>query len=565
MKPGDRIGDYEVISELGRGGMGRVYKVRNVLSDRIEAMKILLPDLAGRQELVARFLREIKLVASLNHPNIGALRTAMTANDQLIMVMEFVEGTSLDDRIDQGNLTTQEILNYAEQALQALGHAHQRGVVHRDIKPANIMVTAEGVAKVMDFGIAFSGSEHKLTQTGTTLGSLAYMSPEQVRGEAADPRSDLYSLGISLYEMVTGQRPFKGDSDFAIMAAHVKETPRPPAELRPGVPAALNTIILKSIAKEKADRFQSAEEFRAAILSVSGADSGYAPGRNVGAPAGATIVVTPATPLPVSRAPQTPPPSFSATAVPPPRQPEPSSYAASAQPAASAGYPPPPPVKPGASRAFYLTMGAFLAIALLVAAGTYYKSGAARSEESPAAAAPAAGSAAPASSQPAPAAASSEPAATPSAPAAETPAPAAAAPAQTAFTPAPAAKSSASAGTTKAAAPATMPAASAPSASPEKTAPAAPDNSKELDELEMQIDQLTTRAVAVDTSLETLRQQQRRQGLDLRTDIATKQEAMKLNLAKAREALRAKDAVRGKRYADQTETYLGQLEKFLGR
>jgi eukaryotic-like serine/threonine-protein kinase len=228
-----RIGDYQILNELGSGGMGRVYRVRNVISDRIEAMKILLPDLAGRQELATRFLREIKLMASLNHPNIAQLRTAFTADNQLVMIMEYVEGTTLADRLEHGPIPAPEALNYISQVLNALSYAHHQHVIHRDIKPANIMVTGEGAVKLMDFGIARAGDEHSLTMTGTTLGSLGYMSPEQVKGEGTDARSDLYSVGVSLYEMVTGQRPFRADSDYSLMSAHVRETPKPPLELQP--------------------------------------------------------------------------------------------------------------------------------------------------------------------------------------------------------------------------------------------------------------------------------------------------------------------------------------------
>lgn len=539
MKPNDRIGDYEILSELGRGGMGRVYKVRNMISDRVEAMKILLPDLAGRQELVARFLREIKLVASLDHPNIGALRTALTLDGQLVMIMEYVEGTSLAERLENGPLPVAEVLTYAGQALQALSHAHKHGVVHRDIKPANLMITPEGVLKVMDFGIAFSGSEHKLTSTGTTLGSLAYMSPEQVRGEAADLRSDLYSLGISLYEMVTGQRPFKADSDYAIMAAHVKEVPRPPVEWQPGLPASLNSIILLAIAKEKEGRFQSADAFRNALCNVE------APNMQQTSVRTATFVASAPTPLPAPARP-------SATAYS-----HPATSAVSAAPAASIPPPPPPAARSG-NRGLYMALGAFLALALLVAAGSYYKSGAARSAQESAPAASTEKKAEPA----------------PATPVAETPA------AQAPTTPAPTVAETAPSGPP----PAKQPATPAPAPTKQAAPPApAPDNAAEkaaaaaakakaaaeaaalLDELETQVDQLTSRALSVDTGLETLRQQQRRAGYDLRGDITAKQEAMKNNLAKARQALEKNDVARGKKFADMTETVLGQLEKFLGR
>src|SRR5450759_1438452 len=265
---GKRIDDYQILNELGSGGMGRVYRVRNVISDRIEAMKVLLPDLAGRQELATRFLREIKLMASLNHPNIAALRTAFTADNQLVMIMEYVEGTTLAERLEHGPIPAAEAMNYIDQALSALSYAHQKHVIHRDIKPSNMMLTPQGVVKLMDFGIARAGDERSLTMTGTTLGSLGYMSPEQVKGEATDARSDLYSVGVSLYEMVTGQRPFQATSDYSVMAAHVKETPKPPVELQAGLPAALNEIRRMAIAKDPAQRFQTAEAFRNALSSV---------------------------------------------------------------------------------------------------------------------------------------------------------------------------------------------------------------------------------------------------------------------------------------------------------
>jgi len=186
---GQHIGDYEILSMLGVGGMGKVYKVRNVISDRMEAMKILLPDLSSNQGLADRFLREIRLLAALNHPNIAALRTALTHENQLVMVMEFVEGETLANRLARAPLSTAEVVNYADQVLSALSYAHKQSIIHRDIKPANMMLTPGGMVKLMDFGIARSSTDGSLTSTGTTLGSLNYMPPEQVRGEAADARS----------------------------------------------------------------------------------------------------------------------------------------------------------------------------------------------------------------------------------------------------------------------------------------------------------------------------------------------------------------------------------------
>ncbi len=264
-----RIGDYEILTKLGAGGMGEVYKVRNVLSDRIEAMKVLLPDLAGREDLAARFLREIKVLAALDHPNIAALRTALTAGNQLVMIMEFVEGQPLSKRLARGPVPMADAIHYVNQVLGALEYAHRQQVIHRDIKPANMMLMPTGVVKLTDFGIARSANEPALTVAGATTGSLSYMSPEQIKGLPTDARSDLYSLGVSLYEMLTGRVPFKADTGFAVMLAHLNEPPTPPAEIQPSLSAELNRVVLKAMAKEPAERFQSAMELRAALKALS--------------------------------------------------------------------------------------------------------------------------------------------------------------------------------------------------------------------------------------------------------------------------------------------------------
>ena len=266
---GTRIGDYEIVSILGAGGMGKVFKVRNVISDRIEAMKVLLPDLEHEPELADRFMREIKVQASLQHPNIATLHTALRVDNQLLMLMELVEGVTLDQRLHQGPIPLANGVDYISQVLSALGYAHEHGVIHRDIKPANMMLTANGTVKLMDFGIAKAAADRRLTMTGTTMGSLYYMSPEQIKGMATtDARSDLYSVGVSLYEITTGKKPFDGDSQFAIMAAHLEKTPVPPITLDNKLPQGLNDVILMAIAKEPDQRFQSAKAFAGALGSV---------------------------------------------------------------------------------------------------------------------------------------------------------------------------------------------------------------------------------------------------------------------------------------------------------
>jgi serine/threonine protein kinase len=266
---GARKGDYLILGTLGAGGMGKVYKVRNTLSDRVEAMKVLLPDLSEQQELADRFLREIKVLASLHHPNIAELRTALTIGNQLVMIMEYVEGTTLASRLQQGDMRYADALACFDQVLAALSCAHAQRVVHRDIKPANIMLAPYGIVKLMDFGIARSGNDMGLTMTGTTLGSVAYMSPEQVRCEPLDGRSDLYSVGVSLYETITGQRPYVSDNNFEVMQAHLQVPPTPPIDLKPDIPPGLNQLILMAMAKNPAQRFQTADAMRGALRSVA--------------------------------------------------------------------------------------------------------------------------------------------------------------------------------------------------------------------------------------------------------------------------------------------------------
>jgi eukaryotic-like serine/threonine-protein kinase len=266
---GARKGDYLILGTLGAGGMGKVYKVRNTLSDRVEAMKVLLPDLSEQHELADRFLREIKVLASLHHPNIAELRTALTIGNQLIMIMEYVEGTTLACRLQQGDVRYADALVYFDQVLAALACAHAQRIVHRDIKPANIMLAPFGVVKLMDFGIARSGNDMGLTMTGTTLGSVAYMSPEQVRCEPLDGRADLYSVGVSLYETITGQRPYVSDNNFEVMQAHLQVPPTAPIDLKPDIPPGLNQLILMAMAKNPAQRFQTADAMRGALRSVA--------------------------------------------------------------------------------------------------------------------------------------------------------------------------------------------------------------------------------------------------------------------------------------------------------
>src|SRR5258707_7025602 len=201
---GATVDAYRIISTLGSGGMGKVFRVEHALTNRQEAMKVLAGPRLRAGDEAQRFLREIKLQASLNHPNIAAVHHAFWLNDDLVMVMELVEGATLRSLLEVGRIPLKTALNFADQALGALHYAHQHSVVHRDVTPANILITPGGVVKLTDFGLAKAPSDLRLTQTGALMCSLYYMSPEQVRGMAKlDGRTDVYSLGVVLYEMTT--------------------------------------------------------------------------------------------------------------------------------------------------------------------------------------------------------------------------------------------------------------------------------------------------------------------------------------------------------------------------
>ena len=520
-----RKGDYEILGVLGTGGMGKVYKVRNLLSDRIEAMKVLLPNLADQKDLADRFLREIKVLASLNHPNIAALRTALTLDNQLVMIMEYVQGTTLAGHLEEKAISWGDALTYMDQVLAALSYAHKQNVIHRDIKPSNMMLTPSGVIKLMDFGIARSGSELGLTVTGTTLGSLAYMSPEQVKCEPIDARSDLYSVGVSLYEMVTGQKPFKGDSNFSIMQAQLQQAPRPPVEVTADLPEPLNQIILMALSKEPAQRFQSADAFRNALKSVA---------TNLGS-RGATVPLA-AQPVPGPMAP-----------------------VAGAPPVEM----PPPQTSSGGHRGLYITLGALIVLVVLAAAGfsaprwfkTRANGGASRTDHAtpaqPATGASATQSVTPGSS--AAAGASDGGTTTP---------PASSAPDQeTAPTPGSVTPSLAKPSDRRTARPQAAADQKAEMTAPKEPPPPDP---AQLAELDHEIDQISSRATAVNASLENLQHDQNARGMHLRGDIVATQQRMEAYIGKAQLALQARDIEGAKKYLDLTETELGKIEKFLG-
>jgi eukaryotic-like serine/threonine-protein kinase len=539
--PGQHIGDYEVISILGAGGMGKVYKVRNLISDRTEALKVLLPDLTSQQSLADRFLREIRLLATLCHPNIAALRTALTFENQLVMVMEFVEGETIANRIARAPISTADAVNYSDQALSALSYAHQQNIIHRDIKPANIMLTPQGVVKLMDFGIARSSKDGSLTSTGTTLGSLNYMPPEQVRGEAADARSDIYSFGVSLYEMLTGKLPFRGDSQYSMMTAHLNENPPEPITLRADIPDGLNQIIMMAMAKDPANRFQTADAFRNALKSVPVSSLPSSNTTMTPTPGHSSETTLIGTPLPgrTPTIPATPPSAARLTPAPAP----PTAPPTVTQP------PIPVPPQPASSRGLWLALGAILGIAVLVVAGIYVprymrtnadpradksKSNSSQQQTDPSPATPV--NPAPSdSATPAPADTSAKPSTTPG--------PIQPAPAPT--------KSHAAIAKTQDNAPAPTP--GPPQPSPEELARLADEG-----------DKLNVRASSVSQSLDTLRHQQMAAGYNLRADMASAQERMKMYISKGDAALKSNDTTNAQKYYDLAEQEISKVEKFLG-
>ncbi|MEO8028433.1 MAG: serine/threonine-protein kinase, partial [Bryobacteraceae bacterium] len=306
---GDQIGDYEITGVLGAGGMGRVYKVRNVISDRYEAMKVLLPDLQHDPGLADRFIREIKLQATLQHAHIAQLFTASRIDNQLLMFLEFLEGKTVESWLKGGPIPVNHSIEFMTQTLSALEYAHERNIIHRDIKPANMMITpvhggSGHVIKLMDFGIA-RAVDYSLTTTGVTMGSVYYMSPEQVKGaKTLDARADIYSAGISLYEMVTGKKPFDGESSYEVMNAHVLRFPDPPRSINPSVPVELEAAIFRAIAKSPDDRFRCAADFRYALAMIPRANPSAHPTPVASVEIPRTLIDTPTIPPAADRQPK---------------------------------------------------------------------------------------------------------------------------------------------------------------------------------------------------------------------------------------------------------------------
>lgn len=532
---GSRIFDYEVAGVLGAGGMGKVYKVRNVISDRMDAMKVLLPSLTEQPELADRFLREIKVLASLSHPGIAAFYTALRYENQLIMVMELVNGVTLSERLSQGPIPLQEGLAYMRQALSALGYAHRQGIIHRDIKPANMMLTPDRRIKLMDFGIAKAANDPHLTRTGTTVGSLYYISPEALTGTGLDARSDLYSLGITMYEVVTGKRPFEGKSEYSLMAAHLQEAPRPPIELQASLPPSVSAAILKALEKDPAKRFQTAEEFRAALEPAAQPEPAAAQPAAIHAPSTTVPAALPIAP----------------------------------QPAASAQQP------VASHRGRYMLLGAIVAIILIVAAAVelpkWFRARATAGGASPAAqSAPtsaAQGSPPPAPQSVTPHAAAPVQAQVSEATPQQQPERTSKAVTKPPITTVPAEHRHGQESATEAAASGSATAAppAAKSEAAQASAQHAHDQAAALQALEDRMSQLSGRANAAKTTVANLQQQETSSGLSLRPDVLASESRMERYMDQADSALSAHNLPLAKHNMDLAEREINNLQGFLGR
>jgi serine/threonine protein kinase len=597
---GERVGDYEVQALLGAGGMGQVYKVRNIISNREEAMKVLLPDLTSERELAVRFMMEIRTLAGLEHPNIAQLRTAFQFQNQLIMIMEYVEGVTLEKLATEQAIPVDRVLDYSTQVLSALSFAHTHGVIHRDIKPANVMITTHGMVKLMDFGIAKNAEEMHLTRPGMTIGSVYYISPEQIRDGTVDARSDLYSFGITMYELLTRRKPFQADTSYTVLHAQCNEPPIPPIQVNPALSPALNAIILKALEKDPAARFQTAQEFHDALKALvepasrpsavpvtqpftaaptladelSATLAGYTP---VPGAASATPVPMPAAqPMQQQQAPA------SATPAPPPSGP------ASTNPVPPAFAPVAvAPIRPPAkgNRGLWIGLGALAAILALVAVAVLLPHLYAIMAKQKAAPAPSpdtttsASSNTPPAPTPAPDASTASPATTPATtpdagsavvPAAGLPA-AQPAPAP----PAPAGKP-ASHGQSGGAQPRpayTGPAGGAGSSgggsAPAATAASAPaptgPSPQELRQAKDKLMNIEARADAAKSGVQSLRSQQQAQGMDLRGDIVAAMSRLNNDLREAHTALAQNDMETAEQYMARADKETSTLEAFLGR
>jgi serine/threonine protein kinase len=277
---GELIDHYRVLELIGRGAMGVVYKGLDVNLDRPVAIKVMSVEARNDPSFVERFRQEARLQGALNHPNVALLFDYFIHDGAPVAVMEYIAGESLEELIRRrGAIPAREAIQIFKQALRGVAAAHRAGIIHRDLKPSNLMVTSDGIVKVMDFGIAKRQGVTGATKASTSIGSPLYMAPEQILGRAVDCRTDVYGLGITLYELLSGQRPFntRGKAEYLVLDAHVNDTPEPPTVYRFGIPQPIVDAVMRALAKDPDARFQSADEFMRALPDVLAAPDAVAP------------------------------------------------------------------------------------------------------------------------------------------------------------------------------------------------------------------------------------------------------------------------------------------------
>ncbi len=282
IQAGTRLGQYEIVSPLGAGGMGEVYRAKDTRLERDVAVKVLPEEFFEDKEAAARFEREAKLLAALSHPNVAAIHAFEQISGRHLLVMEFLEGTTMRDRLDSGSIPAKQTVDFALQTARGLSAAHEKGIVHRDLKPENLFVTKDGHLKILDFGLAkrterektgdetSAPTESKHTEPGTVMGTVAYMSPEQVRGLPVDHRSDIFSFGAILYELLSGKRAFKRDTAADTMSAIIRDEPPELSESGRNISPALDRVVKHCLEKDRSNRFQSAKDISFALSEASG-------------------------------------------------------------------------------------------------------------------------------------------------------------------------------------------------------------------------------------------------------------------------------------------------------
>ncbi len=304
---GKFIGDYQITGQLGEGGMGVVYKGVHPSLGQVVAVKMLHPNLIKAESIKQRFLREAQAMARLRHPNILQLYNFIENADGCFIIMEFVEGKTFESLLEEsGVIPSERSIDLFVPTLAAMKYAHDAGIIHRDIKPSNIMLLNNGTVKVMDFGTAKMSGGPALTAAGMTLGTVVYMSPEQLMGRELSPAADIYSLGVTLYELCTGKLPFYHDNEMQLMKMIMKEAPPPPSRYYAGLPKSLEAVILKSIEKDKVKRYQTSDEFSKALEAVKAELARASSGSGAAAATGGAARITTPPPMPAPKMP-TPP------------------------------------------------------------------------------------------------------------------------------------------------------------------------------------------------------------------------------------------------------------------